>query len=66
MTKVRRMKVFSDKEFARLLKANGYVFDRQKGDHIIYTNNDNGKHITVKYPINPCISRRLIKEFNLK
>ena len=65
MSKVRRMAVYTQKEFEKILKVNGYRFNRQNGDHLIYVN-DGGRHISVKYPINPCISRRLIKEYNLK
>ena len=64
MVKVRRMAVYTQRDFERILKTNGYSFKRQKGDHLIYVN-DGGRHISVKYPINPCISRRLIKEYNL-
>jgi predicted RNA binding protein YcfA (HicA-like mRNA interferase family) len=64
MAKVQRMKVYTQKEFDKILKANGYTLNRQKGDHLIYVN-ENGRHISIKYPINPCISRRLIKEYNL-
>ena len=59
-----RMKIYTEKEFTKILKHNGYSFDRQKGDHKIYVNST-GRHISVKYPLNPCISRRLIKEYNL-
>ena len=64
MAKVRRMAIYTQREFEKILKFNGYKFNRQKGDHLIYVN-DNGRHISVKYPLNPCISRRLIKEYNL-
>lgn len=59
-----RMKIYTEKEFNNILKMNGYSLSRQKGDHRIYVNTS-GRHISVKYPINPCISRRLIKEYNL-
>lgn len=59
-----RMKIYTEKEFTKILKLNGYSLDRQKGDHKIYVN-ATGRHISVKYPLNPCISRRLIKEYNL-
>lgn len=64
MAKVRRMTIYTQKEFEKILKRNGYVLNRQKGDHLIYVN-ESGRHISVKYPLNPCISRRLIKEYNL-
>jgi predicted RNA binding protein YcfA (HicA-like mRNA interferase family) len=65
MSKVKRMKVYERREFEKLLSANGYKLNRNNGSHHIYVN-ESGRHITVKYPINPCISRRLIKEYELK
>lgn len=60
-----KMKIYEKREFEVILKMNGYHLDRNKGSHHIYIN-DSGRHISVKYPLNPCISRRLIKEYNLK
>jgi predicted RNA binding protein YcfA (HicA-like mRNA interferase family) len=65
MAKVRKMRVFTDREFKRILDDNGYRYKRSSGDHQIYVN-ATGRHISVKYPVNPCISRRLIKEYELK
>ena len=59
-----RMRVYSNREFEKILHANGYEISRTTGDHNIYTNSK-GIHITIKYPVNPCISRRLIKEYRL-
>ena len=59
-----RMKLYTEKEFNKILKRNGYLLNRQNGDHKIYVN-ESGRHISVKYPLNPCISRGLIKEYNL-
>jgi predicted RNA binding protein YcfA (HicA-like mRNA interferase family) len=65
MSKVQRMKVYERREFEKILSSNGYTLKRNSGSHHIYVN-ESGRHITVKYPINPCISRRLIKEYELK
>ena len=59
-----RMKVYKDKEFRDLLTSNGYRLNRYTGDHHIYVN-ATGRHVSVKFPVNPCIARRLIKEYNL-
>ena len=64
MAKVRRMTIYTQREFEKILKLNGYSLNRQSGSHCIYVN-ENNRHISVKYPLNPCISRRLIKEYNL-
>ena len=64
MAKIQRMKVYERKEFEKILSINGYKLKRNSGSHHIYVN-DSGRHISIKYPINPCISRRLIKEYGL-
>lgn len=58
-----KYRVLSDREFAKLLKKNGYAVARTSGDHTIWQKgNDN---ITVNRNINPMVMRRLIKEHNL-
>ena len=58
--------VVTDREFAKLLKQNGYVVSRTSGDHTIWYNNILRDSITVTKHINPMIARRLIKQHNLK
>ena len=62
-----RTKEYTYREFRLLLRDNGYVFQRQNGDHVIFTNDTN----TISIPnhgkkLNKMICRRLIKENNLK
>lgn len=57
--------VLSDREFAKLLKQNGYVVARTSGDHTIWFNEARKDSITVNRNINPIVMRRLIKEHNL-
>lgn len=57
--------VMNDREFARVLKANGYVIARHSGDHAIWYNADKKDSITVNKDINPMVMRRLIREHNL-
>ena len=64
MAKVQRMTVYTKKDFEKILERNGYSYNRQKGSHSIYVNAQN-RHVSVKYPINPCIARRLIREYGL-
>ena len=56
--------VYSDKEFERILIANGWTINRCSGDHTIWVKN--GNHIAVQKRINPMVARRLIKENNLE
>lgn len=58
---------YTFRDFRILLRQNGYVFNRCNGDHIIFTNDINT--ISVPYhgkQLNRMITRRLIKENNLK
>lgn len=57
--------VMNDREFAKVLKANGYVIARHSGDHTIWYNADKKDSITVNKCINPMVMRRLIREHNL-
>ena len=53
------------RQFERLLKGNGYRYDRQSGDHRIWTK-DGCNHISFNMrKLNPIIVQRLIKENNL-
>lgn len=54
------------RQFERLLKNNGYEYDRQSGDHKIFTK-DGCNHISFNVSkLNPIIVQRLIKEHNLR
>lgn len=57
-------KVWTQREFIKVLNKNNYIFVRQKGSHKIFTNNKNT--IAVPYRLNSLIVNRLIKENNLK
>ncbi len=55
----------SSREFQRILKDNGFVYDHQTGDHRIWYRGN--EHISVPYiRINPLIAQRLVKEYKLK
>ena len=57
-------KIYSAREFACLLRNNGYSYDRTKGDHVIYKKN--GQLITfTARPKKRMIVKRLIKEYSL-
>ena len=61
----KRLRQWTHREFCKVLKNNGFHFNRQNGDHHIYLN-ANGRHISVPMRLNACIALRLIKENNLK
>lgn len=58
------MRQWTNKEFIRLLKQNGYVHSRTKGSHQIYINEHN-RHISIPRTLEAPIAKRLIKEYNL-
>lgn len=58
------MKQYTQREFIKICIANGFYYNRQKGSHVIYTN-DRGKHISIPIHLESVIALRLIKENNL-
>lgn len=58
------MRQYTHKEFVRIVKCNGFHYNRNNGDHAIYVN-DKGRHISIPHRLNSCIALRLIKENNL-
>lgn len=57
-------KVYTSREFKRLLIDNGYVYKRTTGDHMIYGNGKNTISFNIRN-LNRMVARRLIKENNL-
>jgi len=56
-------KIYSDREFDKLLKQNGYTRDHITGSHSIYKN---GNHtIVVNKNLNRMVAQRLIKQHRL-
>ena len=58
------MKQWTRVDFIRMIKRNGYCYNRSSGGHSIYVNKD-GRHIAVPSRMEAPIARRLIKENNL-
>lgn len=58
------MRQWTSREFIRVLKRNGYVYNRHNGDHAIYVN-ASGRHISIPQKLADVIARRLIKEYDL-
>ena len=57
---------YNKRDVQRILKNNGWKFERKTGSHCIY-GNANGQHITVTVDRpNKMVFQRLIKEYNLK
>lgn len=63
-----RAKEYAERELIRILKNNGYEYDRSNGDHDIYINRETGNSISITAgkTMNKMVVRRLIKENNLK
>jgi predicted RNA binding protein YcfA (HicA-like mRNA interferase family) len=59
------MKQYTHREFVKIVKANGFHYDRHSGDHAIYLN-DKGRHISIPAKLESVIARRLIKENSLE
>ena len=58
------MKQYTQKEFIKIVERNGFQYNRCKGSHAIYTNNE-GRHISIPKNLECVIALRLIKENNL-
>ena len=58
------MEQYTQREFIRIVKNNGFQYNRHNGDHAIYVN-DKGRHISIPKNLECVIARRLIKENNL-
>lgn len=59
------MKQYKHKEFVRIVRANGFHYNRHSGDHAIYTDN-RGRHISIPAKLENVIAKRLIKENDLE
>ena len=59
------MKQYTLREFIKIVKFNGFWYDRHNGDHAIYMN-DKGRHISIPKNLECVIAQRLIKENNLE
>ena len=58
------MRQYTQKEFIRIVKRNGYSYSRHNGDHAIYVRD--GKHISIPHRLDSVIALRLIKENKLE
>lgn len=60
-----RTRVYTSREFCRILKANGYLLHNTTGSHYVYKHPITGKTISINLNLNKMVARRLIKENNL-
>lgn len=58
------MKQYTQLEFIKVVRGNGFFYNRHSGDHAIYVNSK-GRHISIPHKLESVIARRLIKENNL-
>ena len=59
------MRQYTSREFIKIVKFNGFWYNRNNGDHAIYMN-DKGRHISIPKNLECVIARRLIKENSLE
>lgn len=59
------MRQYTSREFIKIVKFNGFYYNRHNGDHAIYVN-DKGRHISIPKNLECVIARRLIKENSLE
>lgn len=59
------MRQYTSREFIRIVKFNGFWYNRNNGDHAIYVN-DKGRHISIPKNLECVIAQRLIKENSLE
>ena len=59
------MRQYTSREFIKIVKFNGFYYNRHNGDHAIYVN-DKGRHISISKNLECVIARRLIKENSLE
>jgi len=60
------MKVYSMREAEKVILKNGFIYQRQKGSHVIYKHPD-GRLISIKFAsLNRMIWQRLVKENSLQ
>lgn len=56
---------YNKRDIQRILKNNGWKFDRQNGSHCVYKN-DRNEHLTVTVGrCNKMVFQRLIKQYGL-
>lgn len=59
------MRQYTSREFIKIVKFNGFWYNRNNGDHAIYVN-DKGRHISIPKNLECVIAQRLIKENSLE
>ena len=59
------MRQYTSREFTKIVRNNGFKYNRSSGSHSIYTN-EKGRHISIPKKLDCVIARSLIKEKNLK
>lgn len=58
-------KIYNEKDFIKILMANGYRPERTKGSHTVYAKTG-FNNIIINKRLNPMVAKRLIKENKLK
>lgn len=62
---IRKNKIYNRREFEKILKMNGFNYDRQSGGHRIYKRSER-ESMAIPGHLNRMIAQRLIKVYDLK
>ncbi len=57
------MKTYNLREIKSILKDNGFIYDHQTGDHLVYKRDN--QHLTITAKPNKMVWQRLVKEYSL-
>lgn len=57
------MRQWTHREFVKVVRNNGFTYNRHSGDHAIYVKDN--RHISIPQKLECVIARRLIREYNL-
>lgn len=60
-----KMRMYTTREAIRIVKKNGWVLVRTKGDHYIFKHPDNPKILTISEKMNRMVWERCVPEFDL-
>lgn len=60
-----KMKVYNTREAMKIVRKNGWVLVRTKGDHYYYKHPDNPKVLVLSRDLNRMVWERLVPEYKL-
>ena len=60
-----KIKAVNRREAGKILKKNGWIYDRSCGDHDIYKHRNHSEIISIPADVNFIMWRKYVKKFNL-